>query len=170
MLTASQINALKTKVKSEMARRGYYGSLSKFSGSDYDFISKPVSGGPILTEHGKKIIEPLLNVTDIDGLSIDNIKEGELLPSSFDESLISHVDKLSSESTTSSSSSCRGACSGLCVGTCGNTCNGCSGSCGGVCEGSCSSSCGSGCSSGCTGSRSGCGGSCNGCSGGCSGC
>ena len=60
MITASEINALKARVKAEMQRRAGYGSTADFGGTNYDFTVVPVKGGPILAEHGQKTIN-LLN-------------------------------------------------------------------------------------------------------------
>ena len=56
MLTASQLIELRKKVKTEMARRCYYGDVSKFAGASYDFSTTPAAGGRILAEHGLKVI------------------------------------------------------------------------------------------------------------------
>ena len=92
--------------------------LSKFADSSYDFSTTPKKGGKILAEHGKKVIEPLLNIADKGDLNIDGIVAGGKIPNSFDDSLIEYVNTLANESVTGSSSSCRGACSGLCTETC----------------------------------------------------
>ena len=62
MLTASQMNTLKSKIKAEMARRNGYGSLSEFSTSTYDFTNNPTSGGAIYAEQGQKTIDLLLKI------------------------------------------------------------------------------------------------------------
>ncbi len=148
MLTAEQINEFKRR-----KRRRW-----------------PAAGGGILAEHGKKTINPLLNVKDhaglvlVDGETPEGVTpstSGNPIPAAFDEELIAEVDKLAAESMTGNSSSCRGACTGLCLGTCTSSCSGCSGSCSGSCGGSCGSHC-SGCDS-CTGCGSSCGSSCGSC-------
>ena len=185
MLTAKQINELKAKEKTEMARRSGYGSLAGFAGTAYDFTVTPVKGGGILAEHGKKTINPLLNVKDhaglvlVDGETPEGVTpstSGDPIPAAFDEELIAEVDKLAAESMTGNSSSCRGACTGLCLGTCTSSCSGCSGSCSSSCGGSCGgctgcSSCGSSCSNGCSGCSGACAQACASCCGShCSGC
>ena len=41
-ISASEMNALKQRIKDEMSRRSYtYGSLSEFGGDDYDFNLNP---------------------------------------------------------------------------------------------------------------------------------
>ena len=64
MLTADQMNALKAKVKAEMARRNGYGSLSEFSSSEYDFQEIPTAGSPVKAEQGQKVINLLLKIKD----------------------------------------------------------------------------------------------------------
>lgn len=73
-LTAAQVIELKAKIKSEMARRKGYGSLSAqssygyavpgsakdYSSTAYDFTITPVSGNAMLAEHGQKTIDLLL--------------------------------------------------------------------------------------------------------------
>lgn len=68
MLTVPQIAELKRLVKAEMARRSGNGSLASFAGADWEFTIQPESGGRVLAEHGKKVINPLLEVADIPGL------------------------------------------------------------------------------------------------------
>lgn len=186
-LTAAEVNSLKAKVKTEMQRRAYNGSMTGFAAASYDFSTTPTSGTKVTADQGKKVIEPLLNIKDHGNLNTADLKTGSKIPSSFNNELLSYTDSLSKEPIDGATSSCRGACSGLCVGTCGNTCSGCS-SCSGGCTGSggsggsgssgcggCSGNCGgcnscsgcSGCSSGCQG---GCTGTCDGCSRSCGGC
>ena len=62
MLTVPQIAELKRLVKAEMARRSGNGSLTSFAGADWEFTIQPESGGRVLAEHGKKVINPLLEV------------------------------------------------------------------------------------------------------------
>lgn len=68
MLTAAQINGLREKTRTELARRGGFGSLTVFAGTEYDFEAVPQPGGQVLAEHGQKTINPLLAVADIPGL------------------------------------------------------------------------------------------------------
>ena len=186
-LTAAEMNTLKAKVKTEMQRRAYNGSMTGFASVSYDFSTTPTSGTKVTADQGKKVIEPLLNIKDHGNLNTADLKTGSKIPSSFNNELLSYTDSLSKEPIDGATSSCRGACSGLCVGTCGSTCSGCS-SCSGGCTGSggsggsgssgcggCSGNCGGcnscsgciGCSSGCQG---GCSGNCDGCSRSCGGC
>lgn len=50
-MTASDINALKARVKAEMLRRKYTGSLTGYAGSSYDYTNTPASGVKIAAEH-----------------------------------------------------------------------------------------------------------------------
>lgn len=154
-LTAEEMNTLKAKVKTEMQRRAYNGSMTGFASASYDFSATPTSGTKVTADQGKKVVEPLLNIKDHGNLNTADLKTGSKIPSSFNYELLYYTDSLSKEPIDGATSSCRGACSGLCVGTCGNTCSGCS-----SCSGGCTGSGGSG------GSEPGC----NGCSGGCNGC
>ena len=128
-MKANEINTLKQNIKKEFSRRNGYGSLQQYAGSAYDFSTTPVDGKPILEEHGKKTIDVLLAVKDVGDLHF--VKQGEPIPSSFNNDLNTYVQSLSTESMTNSKSSCRGACTGLCLGTCYTTCSGCSGGCSG---------------------------------------
>ena len=180
MLTAAQINRLREKTRTELARRGGFGSLAGFAGTAYDFETMPQPGGRVLAEHGQKTINPLLAVADIPGLvlvgeespeGVVPSKKGDPIPGAFNESLLNQVEALAAEPMQGAQSSFRGACSVLFAGSCVLSCSGfgfCYGSATGGCNG-CSSACKSctGCDSGCTG---GCRGSCTGCSGGSGGC
>ena len=84
MMTAAQIISLKAEVKAEVLRRQYTGSVASYGGSGYDFTINPTAGNPILIEHGNKIIQPLLAIKDISGLS--NAVQGQLIPNAFDYS------------------------------------------------------------------------------------
>lgn len=159
MLTAAQINELKAKVKTEMARRSGYGSLARFAGSEYGFDQTPAPGGLIMAEHGRKTVNPLLHIKDYPGLVLADepgpegsipSTSGDPIPAGFDVELLNAVDQLAAEAMTGTVSSCRGACSGLCLGTCAAECTGCTG-CDG-CTTNCTGGCGSGCTNGCYGS------------------
>lgn len=185
MLTAAQVNQLREKTRAELARRGGFGSLAGFAGTEYDFETVPRPGGQVLAEHGQKTINPLLAVTDIPGLVLVGEEspeggvpsgKGDPIPKEFDETLLSHVEVLAAEPMQGAQSSCRGACSGLCAGSCVGSCSGCGASCSSSCSGcsGCGGSCTgcsgcSGCGSSCAGGCSGCSGCGSGCSGGCGG-
>lgn len=157
MLTADEMNQLKSKVKNEMARRSEYGSLASFSDSNYDFSTPPSRGGVIKEEQGKKTVNLILQIKDKGDLKFAN--QGEVIPSSVDSSLLGYLDELAVEPMEGNQSSCRGACTGLCLGTCSGGCNGCTGTCSGGCSGC--QGCG-GCTDACNGCTS-CAGQCSGC-------
>lgn len=171
MITPEELIQLREKVEKEMKRRCYYGSLTSFSDDAWKFDIPPASGEEVLEEHGKKVIEPILQIKDYGDLNIEDMKKGGVIPESFDSPLLDEIDELSKESITGDKTSCRGACTGLCIGTCGSGCSGCTATCGGTCESNCTKTCGTSCgscSSTCTG---GCHSSCNTtCKSGCTGC
>ena len=175
MLNAKDINTLKAKIKAELARRNGLGDLSSYAGNEYDFVLVPEKGVPIMAEHGQKTIDLILKIAPYKDL--EKVKKGDPIPDSFDEELISHIDRLALERKSyNASSSCSSSCSGLCITACVSACTSCSGSCEGSCV-SCSAYCG-GCAGTCSGTCSGCSGGCTGgctsctgsCTGGCAGC
>lgn len=50
-ITASDLNNLKARVKAEMQRRKYTGSLTGYAGTSYDYSSTPAQGVKIAAEH-----------------------------------------------------------------------------------------------------------------------
>ncbi len=166
MMTASQLVSLKAAVKAEMQRRRYTGSVASYGGTSYDFTMTPAAGQPVLTEHGSKIIQPLLAVKAISGLAA--AVQGQPIPTAFDYSgLHTIVTNLAAEAIYGSNSSCDASCTGLCEGGCANTCVSCTGSCYGTCVVACGSSCTGGCSNTCSAL---CASNCEtSCSGGCQG-
>lgn len=181
-ITASDFTSLKNLVNSEIGRRGKaegtgqnqsYGSLSSYSGSDYQYTTTPAAGVKILREHITKITQPLDAVTG-GGLTPGN---GAAVTASTLTTAASKVATLSGKGVTSSDTGCKSSCSGLCSSGCYNGCKTtCTGSCVGNCTGTCSELCSGGCDVTCDrscagGCYGGCDGSCSGCSGDCgSGC
>lgn len=170
-ILASELNAIKARVKAEMLRRNKVGSLASYGGAAYDYTVVPAAGNPILPEHWNKIITPM-NAMVNTGLS--TVKSGDPIPSL--DGLVNQLTAAEKYALTSKTTNCKSSCSGLCVGTCYNACgSSCSTSCTGGCSGECEDNCGDGCSSSCGGSCSpGCGNTCNkgcalACSGNCSG-
>lgn len=155
--------SIKAKVKAELARRNGYGSLAPFADPTWDFAETPKTNDVVKNEHLKKIVDPLLQVTDfgdpeyiadVGSNPLANIEEAGVL-----------LDKLIGQTMIGNESSCRSACSGLCLGTCTTACSGCTGctgctSCTGGCGSGCATECGGACVSGC---GAGCQGGCNGC-------
>lgn len=170
---ASDMVALKKRVKDEMNRRKYRNSLVSYGGTDYDYSTSPASGGKIMAEHINKIVIPLNKIKST-GLTDNN--QGTIIKAL--NIIDANLTTYETETQTGSSSCTDGVCSGLCsgcIGTCSGSCGGCGG-CGGCsgcsgCGGACSSNC-DGCSGSCTGSCDGCRGCgpCTGCLGSCTGC
>lgn len=144
MMTSEQYNLLHQNVKAEVERRNACGSLEVYRSQITVSGQEAKPGETILTKHGKQVIEPLLAIQDYGDLVFP--EPGAVIPTSFDESLITYVNELSKESMTGATTSCRGACTGLCMNGCSNACSGCTEGCTGC--GGCSGSCGTGCASG----------------------
>ena len=53
-LTAAEVNSLKAKVKTEMQRRAYNGSMTGFASASYDFSTTPTSGTKLPLTKAKK--------------------------------------------------------------------------------------------------------------------
>lgn len=190
---ASDFISLKARVKAEMQRRKYTGSLTKYAGAEWDYVVQPTAGGKLLPEHYNKIIEPLNAIapTGFDTpitqgdhaiaikVAVDKLAEYEKkTPSSgANDCAVS----CSGRCTTSCGSDCNiscGGCSSTCSGcssTCNDTCSGTCSTCGGACQGSCGIQCGYSCYLSCrTGCGTDCGKTCNlscgnGCGMGCGG-
>lgn len=163
---AEEFIALKARVKAEMLRRKYKGTLVSYGSSAYDYKVQPTEGGVVLPEHVNKIAIPLNAINDT---GISEVASGDVIKTI--DALDTFLTKAEGYSVTSSSTDCKSSCSGLCVTGCGTSCKGCSGSCTGNCTGcsgctdACSGTCGAICSSGCGGA---CGAECvGGCRNGC---
>ena len=154
--------AIKSRLKAEVQRRKYVGSVSSYGGAAYDFTNNPKQGTYIRQEHYNKIIEPL-NAVNSEGIP-NMVQNGTSIEDQFDI-FDAKLTVFESKPLTAASNNtgCAASCTGLCSTGCYGTCTGsCTGSCKGSCRGSCD-----GCD-GCSGC-SGCGGSCSyGCSGSCS--
>lgn len=154
--SASDFIELKRKVKNEMLRRRYTGSLYSYGGEGYDFTVTPEPGKQITTEQANKIIEPMTAIS-YSGMSVQNPGDQAKAMDQLNAMIaIYEAAPLEGESHC-----CRTSCSGLCY-------TGCSAECTGSCEGGCGENCENGCLNTCTGS---CSGTCRGgCYGGCGGC
>ena len=161
---ASEFNALKARVKAEMQRRQYNGSLTTYGGTSYDYTVTPAAGNTVLIEHMNKLVQPL-NAINATGMT--TVKTGD--PIQAIQALNTFLTAAEKYSLTSSTTDWKSSCTGLCTTGCGNTCTGCSGTCTGTCSTTCTGSCSGGCS-GCGGNCTGKCYGCKGCSGGCSGC
>ena len=67
-MTAAQLVELKARIKSEMQRRKYSGSLERYGDDTYDFTTVPDAGDIITAEQGQKTINLLLKINDIGDL------------------------------------------------------------------------------------------------------
>lgn len=154
-LSVAYINNLKARLKAALVKRKYYGDLSGLASSTYDFSTKPQLNGLVLSEHGQKTINLLLNATSLGNLKkIEN--DNYILR---DISAIEKwLDTYENATPTSSNSGCRGNCAGVCIAHCSTACTGscmtacstgCMLTCFGSCMGNCSSSCYNTCSDNC---------------------
>lgn len=167
LLTADALS-LKEKVRAEMLRRSYSGSVADYGGSGYDFSTPPRTDGPVLGEHLKKNLEPMQAVNG-DGLPV---YPGPLTRAG-QEVMETKINVWKARSITDrSGSDCKNGCTGMCYTTCQtgcyNTCtsctgcsgcSGCGGGCGSGCRGECETSCtacGSQCVVNCTSCRGDC--------------
>lgn len=155
---------LKKKIKDEVLRRKYEGSVEVYGGANYDFTITPSHGKGVELEHINKMVTPLKAV-DPNGIYPEKLNGGVI---EGVEVLDARVTLLQSKPMLGSDTGCQSSCTGLCSSSCQGSCtSGCSGSCTSGCSG-----CGGACSSGCTGcgSCSGCGSACSySCSSTCSG-
>ena len=150
---------IKARVKAEMNRRKYNGSLVSYAGTDYDYTITPAPGVLIKPEHVNKLFVPVNAITP-SGYT-EKVK-GDAVPEldTFDIKLRAHE----AYPLRGSGTDCASSCSGLCSSGCYNTCSGCGGvcsyGCGSGCEGDCYGNCKGDCGDGCTATC----GTCNGCS------
>ena len=179
IILASDFVSLKARVKAEMNRRCYSGSLTSYAGTSYDYSVTPASNGKILPEHLNKLTTP---VNAISNCGISEKQSGDVIPAldDFNTKLSSHEAFPIRGSGTDCASSCSGLCSSGCWnscsgcgGSCSYDCTGCSGTCSGGCDGSCSGGCSTSCGTSCW--RDGCTSNCTAacrmdCTGGCSSC
>lgn len=154
-ITASDMNALKTRVKAEMARRKYYNSLADYTGDFSAGAASVAAGNKALKSHFNETVG-YINKIKATGISSDKIYA---IKAASDALAVYEARAINA-----SVNDCSAQCTGLCISQCSNTCTGgCSGGCNTTCTGGCNTTCTGGCSTGCSGSCT------NGCSG-CSGC
>lgn len=167
MITASEFNALKARIKAECERRRYSGSVASYAGTSYDYTNAAAANKIIRLEHYTKIATPM---TAIDGVSRPNpsiIKQSDL--TALDTKLTT-LEGYSETATSRAETGCAVSCTGLCYSLCSGSCrSGCYESCRGGCSEDCEDDCYESCDSGCTGScGDGCTSTCTAdCSGGC---
>lgn len=141
---ASEFIDLKARVKAEMQRRKYKGSLVTYASSSYDYTVVPTQNGAVLPEHVNKIAIPL---NAINTTGVEEVASGDIIKAI--DALDDFLTKAEKYSITSKTTDCKSTCTGLCVTGCGSGCTGCSGSCSGSCSGC--SGCGGSCANGCGG-------------------
>lgn len=162
---STDFSALKTKVKAEMLRRCYSGSVALYGGANYDYATPPAADGPILGEHLKKNLIPMQAINP-DGLPVYPGPLSEADQEMMETKVAAWATRAL---TDQSATDCKTGCTGTCYTTCQTGCSGgCTGSCTGDCDGGCRG-CGSGCSGGCSGCGSGCADTCSGCDDTCTG-
>ena len=146
-ILASELIAIKARVKAEMLRRNQVGSLVEYGGSDYDYTVTPAAGNPVLPEHFNKLIIPMNAMVNT---GLKEVASGDPIPEL--DKLAALLTKAEGFAITSDTTNCNASCSGLCVGTCKTTCGAkCSGSCSGSCEDGCTGGCANGCTGDCKG-------------------
>lgn len=165
-ISAARFNNLKARLKQVFKNRKYYGDISAYGNTSYDFTVNPTTGDIILSEHGTKVINLILTISDVG--SLKKIENNQYILQDI-SAIEDFVTRLEGQSPTSITNLCRGGCMGICVQHCSTACLG-------NCSSSCSSAnCGTGCSGGCYTSCTGCSGSCSGsgcrsdCASGCQG-
>lgn len=164
---AQDFISFKARVKAEMQRRSYTGSLTSYASSSYDYSTPPAIGGQMKIEHINKIVVPM-NAVNATGMKSQVVGDQADAMDGMN-TILTNYEKFP---LYGSGTDCASSCSGLCSNTCGNTCSGCGGGCGvgcsggcytgcyTGCDGTCSKACADGCGDGCTAAC----GSCNGCS------
>lgn len=151
---AAKFIDMKTRIKAEVNRRKYKGSLTSYGTATYDFTVTPAVGELVRAEHYNKIAEPIraINQTGIVGpTTAGSPVEDVSTPEELDAKITLYASKSLTTSNHGCAASCSGLCSSTCSGGCSGSCSGCSG-CGSSCTGECSgcSGCWSQCSDGCT--------------------
>ncbi len=159
-LTAADFIELKRRVKKEMLRRKYVGTVEASGGENWDYSMDPTEGGVVSTEHYSKLQDPL---NAINTVYESNSGTNTTMPIPVSGKRPHALDILEARLTineradvTSVTTDCASSCTGLCSTGCATTCKT---SCTSGCYGTCSRTCADSCSS--DGCRGGCGGSCS---------
>nr|DAF80840.1 MAG TPA: Nematocyst outer wall antigen evolution, nematocyst, bridge state [Bacteriophage sp.] len=151
-ISASDINALHTRVLNEIARRsksGAVGSMSSWT-SKAAYTKTPAAGNAIQIEHANKIIEPV-NAINTSGMT--KVTAGAAITNFSDLSakLTTFETRSKQTNLTGSDHLCNASCTGLCSTGCHTGCSSCGGSCSNNCSSSCTGDCEDTCSGGCIG-------------------
>lgn len=151
-ISASDINALHTRVLNEIARRsksGAVGSMSSWT-SKAAYTKTPAVGNAIQIEHANKIIEPV-NAINTSGMT--KVTAGAAITnfSGLSAKLTTFETRSKQTNLTGSDHLCNASCTGLCSTGCHTGCSSCGGSCSNNCSSSCTGDCEDTCSGGCNG-------------------
>lgn len=153
-ITAEDFNNLKAKVKAEMLRRKYTGSVAAY-GTDYSDV--PTQKGKIKAIHIQEIVNPLNQITATN--YTNTAAKSKILAMQQLETLVTTL-AAKNVNPANTDTGCNASCTGLCRTACSETCDGCTGSCTGTCQGcsdTCYEQCADNCSTTCRGScRGGC--------------
>lgn len=139
------ISNLKARVKREVNRRDGFGPINSYADGEWDFSIPPSKSQPLLTEHLKKIVDPLLQIEDFGDPEF--VKESSDFTNLIEAEKF--LDKVEKEEMHGNTTSCRSSCTGLCIGNCMDLCMGCMGcsgctgctGCGSTCSTSCLDTC-----------------------------
>lgn len=151
-ISASDINALHTRVLNEIARRsksGAVGSMSSWT-SKAAYTKTPVASNAIQIEHANKIIEPV-NAINTSGMT--KVTAGAAITnfSGLSAKLTTFETRSKQTNLTGSDHLCNASCTGLCSTGCHTGCSSCGGSCSNNCSSSCTGDCDGTCLGGCIG-------------------
>lgn len=131
MITAEQINALKTKINTEVSRRTNSKSVTDATISNPAFEVTPSVNGKILAEHGTKTIGVLAQFSKVGSIPKGggNFTKDATIPAEFDNTMLTnYVNNLAAKSATAaigeSNTGCASSCTGLCAGNCYSACTG----------------------------------------------
>ena len=135
MISASEFNDLKARVKAECLRRKYKGSVESYGGSSYDYTNPAAAGKIIRYEHYSKIAVPLTAIDGVSRTPRSRINQADITEMT---AAITSLESKSRYATTLANTGCAAQCTGLCYNSCSGGCKGtCSGDCWGACEDDC---------------------------------
>ena len=174
LITEEEYIALKKIAEREVSVRSdsrSIGSMSNYNGDSYKYDVIPTQSEKVLSEHIRKITEPL---DAIWGSNLTQPINSAINADVLNEATAKYY-ALSKLNPAFGVTGCAASCTGLCSTGCYTACSGCTGSCTGSCDTSCldgcTGSCKGSCDTTCQGScQGGCDSSCNtSCSGECKG-
>ena len=132
MITAAQLNEIKSKINTEISRRTNSQSRTDVTLTNPAFSETPAAGKVIKAEHGNKTIGVLAQFSAIGSVARGGGKSyvaDMVIPSDFDYTILKNfIDNLAAKSVTAGSgqanTGCAGSCTGLCAGSCYSSCIG----------------------------------------------